>query len=62
MSTWEAWLIVTLKSPQISIAPFCLTTGTIGAAHFENWTGYMTLDATSLCNSASNFSLNTNCT
>ena len=60
MSTWDALLIVTLKSTQIRIEPFCLTTGTIGAAHFENYNGNMTLDDTSLSNSPSTFSLNTN--
>ena len=60
MSTWDACLIVTLKLPQIHIEPSCLTTGTIGEAHFENFTDDMTLDATSLSNSALTFSFNTN--
>ena len=60
MSTWDACLIVTLKLPQIHIELSCLTTGTIGAAHFQIFTDDMTLDATSLSNSASTFSLNTN--
>ena len=43
--------MVTLKSPQILIEPLCLTTGTIGVAHFENWTGDNIPSATNLSNS-----------
>ena len=60
MSIQDTGLIVTLKSPQIRIAQFCLTIGTMGAAHLENCIGDNTPTATSLSNSFPTFSLNIN--
>ena len=48
--------MVTLKSPQILIKPLCLTMGTIGAAHFDNWTGDNIPSAINLSNSFSTLS------
>ena len=39
VSVGEAWLIVSLKSPQMRTLPFFLRTGTIGAAQAECLTG-----------------------
>ena len=57
LSGIAAVFIVCLKSPQILIEPSFLSTGTIGAAQSEYWTGSMTSAFRSLSSSAVTLSL-----